>query len=206
MRLDQVVTTVSLLLAASTASPLHTDTPPQHEHIGFQPCGDKLLGQWQPKTRVECATFRVPMDYTNPLSNDKVELHLNRIPAQIKQPLGTIFVNFGGPGQPCRESLVQSATLLLRLSGGAYDLVTFDPRGTHKDFPFVCKGADIHFPDATTGNITDAWQETAKSEHTCMQEARNVAGYVGTPYTARDTMAILDALPADGKLRYWGEY
>lgn len=156
MRLTQAVVTVSLLLTASNASPLDTSKHPKQEHIKFGLCSDKLLQEWQPTTRVECAIFKVPMDYTNPLSDNKVELHLNRIPARVKHPLGTIFINFGGPGEPCRKYLAQGAKVLLALSGGAYDLVTFDPRGTQADFPFDCKGVDIHYPNATTGIITDA--------------------------------------------------
>ena len=39
----------------------------------------------------------------------------------------------------------------------------------------------------------------------CSTEAKSIGELVGTAFTARDMMQIVDALGGDGLLRYWGK-
>ncbi|KAF1739156.1 putative hydrolase [Beauveria bassiana] len=47
---------------------------------------------------VECAQLNVPLDYTDDKSNKTVALNLIRVPATKQPSLGSILMNFGGPG------------------------------------------------------------------------------------------------------------
>lgn len=62
---------------------------------------------------VDCATLSVPLDYTEPQSNERLDLNLLRVRATFQPSRGSIQINFGGPGLPGRESLALLAQLLL---------------------------------------------------------------------------------------------
>lgn len=47
---------------------------------------------------MECGTLMVPLDYTNDMSNDTVQLELVRLKSSNCSPKGSILLNFGGPG------------------------------------------------------------------------------------------------------------
>lgn len=48
------------------------------------------------------------------------------------------------------------------------------------------------------------WAEGTVLADACYSALRDVGRYVGMAATARDAMAIVDALKEDGMLRYWG--
>lgn len=77
-----------------------------------QPHGTSTL-QWGPcnKTEVpsdvpvDCSVLMVPLDYTEPDSDEKLQLDLVRIPAPVKPPKGSILFDFGGPGGTGRDEI-----------------------------------------------------------------------------------------------------
>src|SRR3954447_14341723 len=85
------------------------------------------------------ATAQVPYDYARPRGRT-LGLHLVRLPASDPaHRIGSLFVNFGGPGAP--------AAALVRASGrdmfppevlARYDLVGVDVRGTGESRPVRC--------------------------------------------------------------------
>ncbi|KAI0543991.1 TAP-like protein-domain-containing protein [Xylaria curta] len=180
--------------------------------------------QWQPCTAdindvaalpVECGTLNVPLDYTAVDSTETLELSLLRVPA-IKNPSNhSILFNFGGPGLEVRRSLAQLADMLQVVTGGEHDLIGWDPRGTANTFTFSCF-ADAASrgqlaSQATLGNASDVaygqlWAAGKNYADACAEypEAQERAPLIGTSFTARDAMQIVDAIEEDGLLRYWG--
>lgn len=77
---------------------------------------------------VVCGHLPVPLDYTAPDSNQTLTLQLAKVPATKTPVLGTILLNFGGPGLTGREDLALIGDVLQDMSGGHHDLVVFDPR------------------------------------------------------------------------------
>ena len=73
-----------------------------------------------------CAAAQVPLDYDDP--------------AGPATKIGTVFVNFGGPGVSGVTRLIQSGFgLTLRgLLQGKFDVVAFDPRGVGYSDPIQC--------------------------------------------------------------------
>jgi hypothetical protein len=60
---------------------------------------------------VDCGTLLVPLDYTV-ASNETYTLDLLRVPATVQPAMGSIVLNFGGPGEVGRATLSGYATLL----------------------------------------------------------------------------------------------
>ncbi|KAK1758989.1 hypothetical protein QBC47DRAFT_436436 [Echria macrotheca] len=165
-------------------------------------------GEFTTNITIQCATLQVPLDYSS--SSDKndnntnkmIDLHLVRIPALVQPSKGSIQLNFGGPGEPTRETAVALGPLL--------------QVGTGTTIPFVCT------KDAfTVGQILDEvgrsslesdtaerrlWERARVDADICAQSGNgNETGpYIGTAYVARDMMRVAEALDEDGMLRYWG--
>lgn len=59
-----------------------------------------------------CGNLTVPLDYTDPLSNDTLRLELAKVPASKAPYRGSILINFGGPGGESRKTLSSAADQL----------------------------------------------------------------------------------------------
>jgi pimeloyl-ACP methyl ester carboxylesterase len=78
----------------------------------------------------ECATVEVPRSYHRP-HGATVELAVVRLPAQDKSArIGSLFVNFGGPGADAVATLKAIGADLFASLNDRFDIVGFDPRGT----------------------------------------------------------------------------
>ena len=104
-------------------------------------------------------------------------------------------------------------------TGGEYDLVSFSPRGTSEshlqascfDTPEQRNSAIIANPLwELVGDSTKAaagWGHVHANVRAfnslCEKSLKDKGEYFGTAFTARDTMAIVDALGEDN-LNYWG--
>jgi len=100
------------LLAITYATPLHADSinTARGQSVQWGPCPTELSAI--STAPIDCGNFLVPLDYTRP-SNETVNLELVRIPALRKPSKGSIFFNFGGPGDDGKNGLAGFAKLLL---------------------------------------------------------------------------------------------
>lgn len=105
LRLFTVV--VNLLAATTLAKPLYK--PRRSQTIQWGPCDFPSLN-----TRpIECGSVSVPLDYTDPTSNETLTLALIKSPAVAPAPTKkSILFNFGGPGYEAMQSLNAVADLL----------------------------------------------------------------------------------------------
>ncbi|CCO35403.1 Putative hydrolase Mb2248c [Rhizoctonia solani AG-1 IB] len=178
----------------------------------------------------ECTRFEVPLDWHDHAAG-KGSLFVARYPA-IKQPkMGTLFVNPGGPGGSGAE-YVQGATAdyLMEQSGGAYDIVGWDPRGVGQTIPRVAcfdtaeeevafwngtiveNGLDVrgNFTskadlDAFYDQVNEADDYLQRFAQQCMSHRPGIYRYVGTAATVRDMVAMHDVLEGSDKpIDYWG--
>ncbi|KAK5652700.1 hypothetical protein OQA88_10294 [Cercophora sp. LCS_1] len=162
----------------------------------------------------QCADLAVPLDYTAQNSNRTLNLQLLRVEATQKPSLGSILLNFGGPGSDGRSDLSVVGDMLQEISGGRHDLVTFDPRGTGNTIPFRCyqNGTQRLINNAVvreTGNashmaLATHWGMGEVMANECHAQLGETGEFIGTAFVARDMMRIVDALGEDGLLRYWG--
>ena len=101
------------------------------------------------------------------------------------------------------------------MTGGHYDIIGVDPRGTGVTLPIDCNPDQIEhirtalsIPEYTNNSDTalgTAWAYFQVYAEQCYKNAGEIGELVGTGFVARDLMQIVDALGEDGMLRYWGE-
>ncbi|KAK8035383.1 TAP-like protein-domain-containing protein [Apiospora rasikravindrae] len=181
------------------------------DSIRWAPCPAEVAA-----APVVCGELLVPLDYTNDRSNETLTLQLAKVPAITQPSRGSVLMNFGGPGNDGRTMLGQYAPFLPLGSGGEFDLIAIDPRGTGNTIPFSCyqnetlrragqatvRQERANSSDATPGRL---WAEAQVLANDCGNALANTTGsLVGTAFVARDFMKVVDALGEDGLIRYWG--
>ncbi|WP_432065517.1 alpha/beta hydrolase [Streptomyces sp. C10-9-1] len=177
--------------------------------------GQKLT--WEPCGEEECATLRVPMDYSAPGDGRTFTLPLIRVTATDEdRRIGSLVFNPGGPGE--------SGVALLQGGGAAsfterirarFDIVGFDPRGVAGSEPAVDCGPEdeAYAEEADTGPqplhpATEEQRRTAldtagSTVAACKKHSGSILPHVGTADAARD-MDVLRAALGDDRLSYLG--
>ena len=104
------------------------------------------------------------------------------------------------------------------MTGGEYDLIAPDPRGTGGSLPVNCY-PDNNLERTINGLVTPAavnssetalgtaWSYTKQFTARCKENIDETGALMSTAFVARDFMQITDALTnegGDGLLRYWG--
>ena len=108
--------------------------------IAWRSCGDQL----------ECARVPVPLDWDNP-NGPQISLFVIRHRAsEPSQRIGSVFLNFGGPGVPGVPAVRQGGKGLDLLFGGRFDVLSWDPRGTGESTHVSCF-KDVHALDQFWG-------------------------------------------------------
>lgn len=136
--------------------------------------------------------------------------------------MGSVLVNFGGPGGTGAQSLPVLATQTAVNIGPQWGLVSWDPRGTGQTIPFDCGASPTALLEATktsqhkrseqklaSGNLTDysmdfGWDLAGVQADACYETMKETGQYIGTAFTAREMIKIVDSLGEDGLLRYYG--
>ncbi len=187
--------------SSSPAAAAATDLPP-----GGVPGVPVPVIEWQDAgDGYQEATAAVPFDYADP-GGRSLDLHLVRLPAaDPAQRIGTLFVDFGGPGMP--------AASMIRAGGGEqfppevlarYDVVGVDPRGTGESSPVRCvddpaelqalpyaTGQD--FP-ATPAEEAEAITQARHLADACRARNGDLLDSIGTLPAARDLDVLRAAL------------
>ncbi|KAI9644966.1 hypothetical protein NHQ30_007001 [Ciborinia camelliae] len=183
-------------------------------------------------TGVDCATLQVPLEYGDKTSTVTASIALARYKATVSadKRLGSLLVNPGGPGAS-GVGFVQAGAgaAISALSGGLYDVIGWDTRGTGSSAPilqcFPNAKAEYDFnsafpsaPNIWLGQFTDPAAAAAVSSaitkfdssvaalsNACVAQKSSALYTSTTAYVARDMAAIVDALDGTAaKLNYWG--
>ena len=177
------------------------DTPT----LNWADCGDGFL----------CATAVVPLNYNRP-SDEQIDLAVIKLPAtDPSRRIGTLFVNFGGPGQSGVNRLRDRARWPWLFSDelrSRFDLVSWDPRGVARSATVNCFSSlakESRFFASAPGLPVDAQREQdifAWSEEfgeRCEQRAGHLLEHVSSTNTARD-LELLRRAVGDPALTYHG--
>ncbi|WP_371680589.1 alpha/beta hydrolase [Streptomyces sp. NBC_01276] len=155
---------------------------------------------------MRCGHLDVPLDYTDP-AKGTVALAVARRPATGRHRLGSLVLNYGGPGGAGLPSLAKGLTeperaLRYRNLAASYDLVTFDPRGVGGSAPISCAGA---LPVRRTESMDAAalLRASDAAVRSCRAHSGPVLPHVGTVNVARDMDVLRQAL-GERKLDYLG--
>jgi pimeloyl-ACP methyl ester carboxylesterase len=137
-----------------------------------------------------------------------------RLPARdARHRIGSLVVNYGGPGDPGTQTLKLAGTSVPRAVRDRFDLVSFDPRGTGASKPVDCVDdatADRAFAeDPTPDSAADLARFYAGTNSSvdlvkaCVDRLGAWLAEVGTRNVARDMERLRIAL-GDAKLTYLG--
>src|SRR6266550_6896903 len=80
-------------------------------------------------------SFQVPLNYSEPISSSNsasiaMIRTLSPYPPSSENYKGPLLFNPGGPGGSGVDILLEEGQVLRTLAGDAFDIVSFDPRGT----------------------------------------------------------------------------
>jgi pimeloyl-ACP methyl ester carboxylesterase len=186
--------------ATTTAATTWPPLPPFDSTLAWSDCGAGL----------QCATLTVPVDWSRP-HGASVGIALARLPAAAPdQRLGSLVVNYGGPGESGIDSLRRTYARLPQVVRDRFDVVTFDPRGTGASRPIDCvddafldRSAVLAAVPTNIAQLSALRDYNAQFAAGCIDRMGVYAGQVGTRNVARDLEAIRVAL-GDAKLDYLG--
>jgi pimeloyl-ACP methyl ester carboxylesterase len=158
----------------------------------------------------QCATLRVPRDYARP-GGARLRLAVIRLPARGPgRRIGSLVVNFGGPGEPGLTDLRGRASDFTSLND-RFDIVSFDPRGVGASRPSI----DCRIDQETAGTLAQPFTRPATAGprrlvardrryfRRCLSRNRKILPYVSTANVARD-LDRLRATLGDARLSYLG--
>ena len=179
------------------AGPSAADAQPK---LAWAACGDDF----------ECARLTVPLDYAHP-GRGTIDLPVTRKPAtDSARRIGTLFVDFGGPGDATAETLLAGGIKNFAKVNDRYDIVGWDPRGTGGTAAIAC-GADLDrvgplaqpFPRPQTLDANALVQNYNAYNTQCVQRNARILPYISTASTARD-MDRLRGLLREKRANYYG--
>jgi pimeloyl-ACP methyl ester carboxylesterase len=162
-----------------------------------------------------CATAEVPLDYNRP-GEEQIDLAVIKLPAaDPSSRIGTLFVNFGGPGQSGVDRLRLRARwpwLFSEELRSRFDLVSWDQRAVSRSAPARCfstAAEQWQFLTPSPGLPTDArgeqelfaWSDEFADR--CEQHAGPILEHSSSANSARD-LDLLRRAVGDSALTYHG--
>ncbi len=163
---------------------------------------------WTACGSVECGVLDVPLDHEDP-EGESIELALTRVPSTSDDPIGTLFVNYGGPGAEARDFIEADAEFFTDFVGEHFHVVGWDPRGTGDSQQLACSpnAPELDFPLVDLSDGIDAEFEIADTYfdfiENCGVEAGELANNLSTTDAARDLDLLRQAV-GDDELNYLG--
>ncbi len=196
-------TTTTSVAAPSATTPPSTTAATATSPLAWHDCGGGF----------ECSSLEVPVDYSASTA-EQVAISVIRKPATNPGPRRrSLVLNFGGPGDPGTETLRRAYEALPDSIRAAFDIVSFDPRGTGTSRPLDCVD-DATFErlwseDGTPASDADlpAYYEGRATSvdfvASCIAAQGDWLRHVGTRNVARDLDRLRAAL-GDRRLNFVG--
>ncbi|MGW0181214.1 alpha/beta hydrolase [Nocardia sp. NPDC003345] len=163
----------------------------------------------------QCATAEVPLDYHRP-QGDRIGLAVIKLPArEPARRIGTLFVNFGGPGASGVDRLRERAGwpwLFSEELRARFDVVSWDPRSVARSAPARCfPSADEQLAflasapamPATAAEEAPFYDWSRRFAERCAQQAGPILHHASTGNSARD-LELLRRAVGDEKLSFHG--
>ncbi|KAI9700529.1 MAG: hypothetical protein M1820_006828 [Bogoriella megaspora] len=197
-----------LSLLASRSVIAYPSQNAQNQTIAWAPCPGLTED-------ILCGSLKVPLDYTNPTSSETLELKMVKVAAVKAPKKGSILFNPGGPGSGGRDMVADGKDGYHVISGGQYDLIGFDPRGTSDTLPINCFASEQEenlfkndfqsLPNETDTALGVYVAGTIVRADACYENNKNTGDLLGTAFVARDMLQVVNALQEDGLLNFWGK-
>ena len=91
-----------------------------------------------PAADLQCARIRVPLDWDEPDGRTIDLAVIRHLASKPEQRIGTLFINPGGPGDTGVGLVLGDPGGVDAIGGGRFDVVSWDPRGTHASTRVLC--------------------------------------------------------------------
>ena len=163
-------------------------------------------------TQLECARVSVPLDWTHQGGRTITLSVIRHLASHPGQRIGSLFVNPGGPGDSGVAAVTEQGGALDAITGGRFDIVGWDPRGSGGSTPVSCFASSAEreafwqgMPVPTTRQ--DEQRYLAKSvalAQRCGARNGDLLAHVSTADTARD-LDYLRGLVGDSRLNFYAE-
>ncbi len=168
---------------------------------------DAATLEWLDCGRLQCASLDVPLEYARP-AGPTLTLSLARLPARRPaERIGSLVVNFGGPGGSGRSYLADFAAVLPEEIRDRFDLVLPDPRGVGRSEGLRCNVdvAGLLELDERISTLSgvEIQRRGWKLVEPCVRRNRATIAHIGTVPAARDLDRIRAAL-REARLTYLG--
>jgi pimeloyl-ACP methyl ester carboxylesterase len=207
---------VAILVAATLAVSACSESGASAGSSAESPPGSSGGGRidWHacdPNPDLDCADVPVPVDWSNP-DGDRLTLAVIRHRAsKPDQRLGTILANPGGPGDTGVGLVRSGGDDIDKWGDGRFDIVSWDPRGTHGSSPVHCftsdeqeaafwQGAAIPSTPAESAAFA---QRTTDLAQRCGAVMGDLLSHISTEDTVRD-LDHLRELVGDDRITYVG--
>ncbi len=209
-----VLSSCSLLFGLLDRGPAQPEIPALPEVVGAD-FASQIPNWVSCYNGMQCTMVVAPLDWSQP-SGERIKLAMVKQPALSGNPIGSLFVNPGGPG----SSGVQYVSASVDSAVGKplqeqFDVIGWDPRGVGSSSPVVClddAGMDevLFGASATDGLelgsqewVDAALQENAEFGEACLEATGPLLGHVDTGSTVKD-LDMLRTIVGDSKLNYLG--
>ncbi|WP_406137956.1 alpha/beta hydrolase [Streptomyces sp. NBC_01089] len=205
-----VVPAATAVPATSPVPAAHPGTPPARASTAVPALSWRACAQSGGPAGQECAELPVPLDYRHP-DGPQLTLAVSRLrsdrPAARR---GTLLVIPGGPGGSGVQRLTQKGAALQGQLGGAYDIVSLDPRGVGGSTRASCglPAADrqlvtVRSWPAADGGIAENTARARRTADACARNGGPVLRSLTTADEVRDIDRFRQAL-GEEKLSAWG--
>ena len=171
------------------------------QKVSWAPCKDK--------PQMQCANVKVPLDYKKP-GGKAITVAMAKLPAANGKPIGSLFVNPGGPGESGIDLVSRADKSFSKDVLDKYDIIGFDPRGVGSSTPVDCiDNRELgKILDSDIDTSTEAGRKARKAQARqiakgCKDKSGELLAHVGTEPAARD-MDVMRGLVGDEKLNYLG--
>jgi pimeloyl-ACP methyl ester carboxylesterase len=156
----------------------------------------------------QCATAMVPLDYNQP-RGAMIRLSMIRLPAaDPAHRIGSLFVNFGGPGTGGVGGLQHLGPSYPEVLRQRFDLVSFDPRGVGGSTAVRCTGNPAATDELVGSPVRPEQQaqflaSSAALGHGCAAASGELLAHTSSANTARDLELLRQAV-GDDSLSFLG--
>jgi pimeloyl-ACP methyl ester carboxylesterase len=160
----------------------------------------------------DCAQVQVPLDWNHP-NGPEISLAVARHRAsKPNERIGSLFINYGGPGVPGVPAVLAAGADLDKLGAGRFDVVGWDPRGTGDSTHIRCfeneKSMEQFWGEDWTIPTTRAseWSYVSKTLAyvvRCTVRSGSLLEHTSTADTVRD-LDYLRQLVGDARITYRG--
>jgi pimeloyl-ACP methyl ester carboxylesterase len=174
-----------------------------HAGIAWRKCG----------TNLQCASVRVPLDWGRPAGGRITLAVIRHLASHPDRRIGSLFVDFGGPGVAGVPMVRSSGAFLDRVGKGRFDVVGWDPRGTGASTHVRCFatlrdqtkfwGTSWSVPTSTSQSRRYVALSRSYGRRCAALSGRRLLAHISTADTSRD-LDYLRRLVGDRRLTYIG--